>query len=231
MEILHRPTGVWVHGRARPVWGLRAMATARFGNFTLSTVLGGLLPLFFNIQVHGFTEQRGNQKQRTDSSLKLLLMVVGLTFRRRATRTSHTVAFLASSLKPYPFLRAINGKGGLIEGRVEKIDRAEADFALDNPKLVSPQTTQWHVLLLLAHIVYVLKLLQWPFFRLWCYGLIPMKQILRCFGGGGGGAGGQCSGVRACRWSLNNDLTLEVVVEKGEGEKEQIKIVLLGRTS
>ncbi|GFP90168.1 hypothetical protein PHJA_001160700 [Phtheirospermum japonicum] len=42
--------------------------------------------------------------------------------------------------------RAINGKGGLIEGRVEKIDRAEANFeALDNPKLVSPQTTQWHV--------------------------------------------------------------------------------------
>ncbi|GFP88651.1 ribosomal rna small subunit methyltransferase e [Phtheirospermum japonicum] len=39
-----------------------------------------------------------------------------------------------------------NGKGGLIEGRIEKIDRAGADFeALDNPKLVSLQTTQWHI--------------------------------------------------------------------------------------
>ncbi|KAI3445873.1 hypothetical protein Pfo_002538 [Paulownia fortunei] len=39
-----------------------------------------------------------------------------------------------------------NGKGGLVEGRIEKIDRAGADFeALENPKLVSPQTTQWHI--------------------------------------------------------------------------------------
>ncbi|KAL3614366.1 hypothetical protein CASFOL_042440 [Castilleja foliolosa] len=39
-----------------------------------------------------------------------------------------------------------NGKGGLIEGRIEKIDRAGADFeALDSPKLVSPPTTQWHI--------------------------------------------------------------------------------------
>ncbi|GFP99990.1 trafficking protein particle complex subunit 3 [Phtheirospermum japonicum] len=81
-------------------------------------------------------------------------------FHHRATRTSHAVVFLTSSLKPYPL-----HKGGvvLVEGdefwhmnrvlrlgindrRIEKIDRAGADFeALDNPKLVSPQTTQWHV--------------------------------------------------------------------------------------
>ncbi|KAL6517518.1 hypothetical protein OROMI_033219 [Orobanche minor] len=39
-----------------------------------------------------------------------------------------------------------NGKGGLVEGRIEKIDRAGVDFeALENPELVSPQTTQWHI--------------------------------------------------------------------------------------
>ncbi|KAL6494633.1 hypothetical protein OROGR_031433 [Orobanche gracilis] len=39
-----------------------------------------------------------------------------------------------------------NGKGGLVEGIIEKIDRTWVDFeALENPKLVSPQTAQWHI--------------------------------------------------------------------------------------
>ncbi|KAL8541624.1 hypothetical protein ACS0TY_002767 [Phlomoides rotata] len=39
-----------------------------------------------------------------------------------------------------------NGKGGLVEGRIEKIDSAGADFeALENPELVPPQSTQWHI--------------------------------------------------------------------------------------
>ncbi|PIN26498.1 16S rRNA (uracil(1498)-N(3))-methyltransferase [Handroanthus impetiginosus] len=39
-----------------------------------------------------------------------------------------------------------NGKGGVVEGRIDKIDRAGVDFeALENPKLVSTQTPQWHV--------------------------------------------------------------------------------------
>lgn len=39
-----------------------------------------------------------------------------------------------------------NGKGGLVEGRIESIDRSGVDFeAVENPKLVSPPTTQWHV--------------------------------------------------------------------------------------
>ncbi|KAK6159191.1 hypothetical protein DH2020_006505 [Rehmannia glutinosa] len=43
-------------------------------------------------------------------------------------------------------IELFNGKGGLVEGRIEKIDRAGVDFeALENPKLVSPQTTQWHI--------------------------------------------------------------------------------------
>ncbi|XP_051132029.1 uncharacterized protein LOC127252061 [Andrographis paniculata] len=39
-----------------------------------------------------------------------------------------------------------NGKGGLVRGCIEKIDRSGADFeALENPRLISTQTTQWHV--------------------------------------------------------------------------------------
>lgn len=39
-----------------------------------------------------------------------------------------------------------NGKGGLVEGRLESVDRSGVDFeALEDPKLVSPPTTQWHV--------------------------------------------------------------------------------------
>ncbi|CAA0807478.1 methyltransferases [Striga hermonthica] len=39
-----------------------------------------------------------------------------------------------------------NGKGGLVEGRIEKIDVAGVDLeATENPKLVSPQATQWHI--------------------------------------------------------------------------------------
>lgn len=39
-----------------------------------------------------------------------------------------------------------NGKGGLVEGRIEKIDSAGVDFeALETPELVPPQSTQWHI--------------------------------------------------------------------------------------
>ncbi|KAA8545750.1 hypothetical protein F0562_020799 [Nyssa sinensis] len=39
-----------------------------------------------------------------------------------------------------------NGKGGLIEGCIQRIDRTGLDVvALEEPKLVLPQTTQWHV--------------------------------------------------------------------------------------
>ncbi|XAR72991.1 16S rRNA (uracil(1498)-N(3))-methyltransferase [Bertholletia excelsa] len=39
-----------------------------------------------------------------------------------------------------------NGKGGLIKGCIQNIDRIGLDFlALEDPKIVHPQTTQWHV--------------------------------------------------------------------------------------
>lgn len=39
-----------------------------------------------------------------------------------------------------------NGKGGLVEGCIERIDRAGIDFlTLEDPKFVLPQSTQWHV--------------------------------------------------------------------------------------
>ncbi|KAG8650549.1 hypothetical protein MANES_07G057400v8 [Manihot esculenta] len=39
-----------------------------------------------------------------------------------------------------------NGKGGLVEGCIQKIDRNGLDFlALEDPKLVLPDTTKWHV--------------------------------------------------------------------------------------
>jgi len=39
-----------------------------------------------------------------------------------------------------------NGKGGLIEGSIERIDRTGLDFvALEDPKLVPPLSTKWHV--------------------------------------------------------------------------------------
>ncbi|KAH1057887.1 hypothetical protein J1N35_035952 [Gossypium stocksii] len=36
--------------------GFAPMATARFGNFTLSAAFGGLIPSLFNLQVHGFPD-------------------------------------------------------------------------------------------------------------------------------------------------------------------------------
>lgn len=74
MEIPHRPTGqrpetapppdpnpnpfaqqgYGFMGGFGPLGGFAPMATARFGNFTLSTALGGLFPSFFNIEVHGY---------------------------------------------------------------------------------------------------------------------------------------------------------------------------------
>lgn len=132
MEIPHRPTGqrpetapppdpnanpnananAFAHqgygfmGGFGPFGGFAPVASARFGNFTLSAALGGLLPSFFNIQVHGFPNpnlygaghgfpygypntfhgghahgfpHHGNQQQQADSSLKLLLLVIGVS--------------------------------------------------------------------------------------------------------------------------------------------------------
>ncbi|KAF3434495.1 hypothetical protein FNV43_RR21580 [Rhamnella rubrinervis] len=39
-----------------------------------------------------------------------------------------------------------NGKGGLVEGCIQRIDRTGVDFvALEDPKFLLPQNTQWHV--------------------------------------------------------------------------------------
>ncbi|XP_054785626.1 uncharacterized protein LOC129292128 [Prosopis cineraria] len=39
-----------------------------------------------------------------------------------------------------------NGKGSLVEGCIQNIDRTGLDFvALNDPKLIPPQNTQWHV--------------------------------------------------------------------------------------
>lgn len=128
MEIPHRPTGhrpetapppdpnVNVNAFAQQGYGYMGsfghfggfapVASARFGNFTLSAALGGLFPSFFNIQVHGLHNAnlygpgpgfpygypntfhgrhaqgypyRGNQQQSPDSTLTLLMLVIGLT--------------------------------------------------------------------------------------------------------------------------------------------------------
>ncbi|PWA91674.1 methyltransferase [Artemisia annua] len=43
-------------------------------------------------------------------------------------------------------IELFNGKGGLVEGCIERIDRTGADvIALEDPKLVSTNITQWHV--------------------------------------------------------------------------------------
>ncbi|KDP44543.1 hypothetical protein JCGZ_16376 [Jatropha curcas] len=39
-----------------------------------------------------------------------------------------------------------NGKGGLVEGCIQRIDRTGLDFlAVEDPKLILPKTTKWHV--------------------------------------------------------------------------------------
>ncbi|XP_062022976.1 uncharacterized protein LOC133739246 isoform X2 [Rosa rugosa] len=43
-------------------------------------------------------------------------------------------------------IELFNGKGGLVEGVIQTVDRSGLDFvALEDPKLVLPQSTQWHV--------------------------------------------------------------------------------------
>eukprot|EP00261_Vitis_vinifera_P033459 XP_019074702.1 PREDICTED: uncharacterized protein LOC100258322 isoform X3 [Vitis vinifera] len=44
------------------------------------------------------------------------------------------------------FQELFNGKGGLVEGSINRIDRTGLDFiALEDPKLVLPQSSRWHV--------------------------------------------------------------------------------------
>ncbi|XP_075674453.1 uncharacterized protein LOC142643638 isoform X1 [Castanea sativa] len=43
-------------------------------------------------------------------------------------------------------IELFNGKGGMVEGCIQRIDRTGLDFvALEDPKLVLPQSTYWHV--------------------------------------------------------------------------------------
>ncbi|KAG4114017.1 hypothetical protein ERO13_D12G019200v2 [Gossypium hirsutum] len=49
-------------------------------------------------------------------------------------------------LKTDDWVELFNGKGGLVEGFIQNIDRSSIDFvALEDPKLVLPQTPQWHI--------------------------------------------------------------------------------------
>lgn len=49
-------------------------------------------------------------------------------------------------LKVNDRVELFNGKGGLIEGCIERIDRTGLDImALEDQKLIPPQSTQWHV--------------------------------------------------------------------------------------
>ncbi|KAI5661199.1 hypothetical protein M9H77_20522 [Catharanthus roseus] len=49
-------------------------------------------------------------------------------------------------LKVNDRIELFNGKGGLVEGCIQTIDRTGADIAaLEQPKLLPPLTTQWHV--------------------------------------------------------------------------------------
>ncbi|KAG4168373.1 hypothetical protein ERO13_A12G018701v2 [Gossypium hirsutum] len=49
-------------------------------------------------------------------------------------------------LKTDDRVELFNGKGDLVEGFIQNIDRSSIDFvALEDPKLVLPQTPQWHI--------------------------------------------------------------------------------------
>nr|GMD05167.1 ribosomal RNA small subunit methyltransferase E isoform X1 [Ipomoea batatas]GMD07211.1 ribosomal RNA small subunit methyltransferase E isoform X1 [Ipomoea batatas]GMD08776.1 ribosomal RNA small subunit methyltransferase E isoform X1 [Ipomoea batatas] len=49
-------------------------------------------------------------------------------------------------LKVNDRVELFNGKGSLVEGCIQEIDQSGLNFvALENPKLVSPLDTQWHV--------------------------------------------------------------------------------------
>ena len=92
-------------GILRGVRGFAPMAPARFGNFTFSAALGGLVPSLFNLQVHGLPNfamhgaaagfpygfsqpfhgvpangfpQQTNQGQQADYYLKMMFFVICL---------------------------------------------------------------------------------------------------------------------------------------------------------
>lgn len=117
IEIPNRPTGQRPETAPQPpepnpfpnygfgfMGGFMPMTTARFGNFTLSTALGGLIPALFNVQFHGFQDatvygttsgypygfnafhgghahgfpQPTNRGQQADNVLKNLFIVIGI---------------------------------------------------------------------------------------------------------------------------------------------------------
>lgn len=119
MEIPHRPSGQRPQTAPPPpppeanpfgsygfglMGGFIPMATARFGNFTLSTAFGGFIPSLLNIHFHGFqdatvygttsgypfgfngfhggntrgfTQATGQVQRQEDNVLKNLLMLIG----------------------------------------------------------------------------------------------------------------------------------------------------------
>lgn len=61
--------------------------------------------------------------------------------------------FLLSST--YARIELFNGKGALVEGCIEKTDRTGIDFvATQDPKVVLPQSTQWHVFVAIGKVLF-----------------------------------------------------------------------------
>lgn len=55
---------------------------------------------------------------------------------------------LISPIHDVQFARVelFDGKGGLVEGCIQSVDQTGLDIvALENPKSISPHSTQWHV--------------------------------------------------------------------------------------
>nr|CAN83371.1 hypothetical protein VITISV_034944 [Vitis vinifera] len=58
------------------------------------------------------------------------------------------------------WVELFNGKGGLVEGSINRIDRTGLDFiALEDPKLVLPQSSRWHVFAAFDFAITCLQLL------------------------------------------------------------------------
>ncbi|KAL6270677.1 hypothetical protein ACE6H2_027588 [Prunus campanulata] len=74
----------------------------------------------------------------------LLMIIQGGIVRVQGDEFWHMTKVLR--LRTNDRVELFNGKGGLIQGLIQSVDRSGLDFvALEDPKSVLPQSTQWHV--------------------------------------------------------------------------------------
>ncbi|KAE8008166.1 hypothetical protein FH972_004706 [Carpinus fangiana] len=101
-------------------------------------------PFLRTLNLRAFSSSSSDYADQSRVFLLFSIIMQGSIVRLQGDEFWHMTKVLRLSTNDR--VELFNGKGGLIQGCLQSVDRTGIDFvALEDPKLVPPQTTCWHV--------------------------------------------------------------------------------------